>query len=115
MIEDDAFRVAVIAVFSTVNGSMMPSVNRVGSSTIGTHPDVWMSSPVFLNLRSWMNTPLQNGFFHFKCHSISLSYVTFTGLLDSSSCDAAHGILFFASCQNFRVLLNSSEFRNVLS
>jgi hypothetical protein len=76
MVEDDAFRVAVIAVFAAVNGSMMPSVNWVNGSAIRTHPDVGMSTPVLLNLRSYMNTPL-HGFFHFKCHSIS-SYVTFT-------------------------------------
>ena len=114
MVEDDAFRVAVIAIFAAVNGSMMPSVNWVNGSAIRTHPDVRMSSSVLLNLRC-IDTSLQNGFFHFKCHSISLSYVRFTGLLDSGYCDATHWIPFFESCQNLRVLLNSGKFCNVLS
>lgn len=82
MDEDHAFRVAVIAVFASVNGSMVPLVDWVDRFTIRTHPDIRMSTSMLLDLRcSRLDTPLQNRFIHFKCHSIS-PHVMFAVLLD---------------------------------
>ena len=71
--EDHAFRIAVIAVFASVNSSMMPLVDWVDRFAIRAHPDIRMSTSVLLDLRcSYFDMSLQNRFFHFKGHSISL-------------------------------------------
>jgi hypothetical protein len=95
MAEDYAFGVAVTAVFAPVNRSMMPFVDWVDRFAIRTHPDIGMSTPVLLDLRSLLDAPLLNRSIHFKGHSIS-PHVMPMILLDSASHDATQWILFIA-------------------
>ena len=90
MVEDYTFRVAVTAVFTTVNGSVMPFVDRMNSFAIRAHPDVRMSASVFLDLGN-LKSPCRYVSFYLECHSTSL-YVL--DLMGSGSRDAVHGILF---------------------
>jgi len=68
MVEDNAFRIAVVAVFATVDCSVVPFVDWMDCLAVRTHPDIRMSAPVFLDLRS-LKMPRLYASFNFKCHS----------------------------------------------
>jgi hypothetical protein len=65
VIEYDAFRIAVIAVFSTINGAVVPAMNRVNRLTIWTKPRLWVSTTSMLEgFHNGLSSPLENGLSH---------------------------------------------------
>jgi hypothetical protein len=65
VIEYDASRVAVITVFSTINGPVVPTMNRVKGLTIGTKPRLWVSTTsMFEGLHNDPRSPLENRLLH---------------------------------------------------
>lgn len=48
--EDDAFCVAIVAVFAPINGSMMPFVDWMDRLAIRAYPNIRMSTSMLLYL-----------------------------------------------------------------